>query len=53
MVPAPPDMTLFRDDAVEQNEAHHAPHIHQDDSNGERRDNESRYQGGQQGRVNS
>ena len=52
--PAPADVTLSRDDAVEQHEAHHAADKHHDDSDREHGNDGGRDQRGQscdQGRI--
>src|SRR5579862_57202 len=43
--PTPADVTLLREHAVEQHEAHHTTDVHEDESNRERGDDEDRGEG--------
>ncbi len=55
-LPATPSLTnatLFRDDAVEQNKAHHAADVHKDETDYERAYNQNGDQPSQQSRINS
>src|SRR5437868_1093695 len=50
--PAPADVTLAGDDAIEQDEAHYARYKHQDDSDGERRNHGGCDESSQQRMIN-